>query len=52
MAGITADANSLVNEARMVAQNHLIRFNDDIPVEQLAERLCNLKQSYTQFGGT
>ncbi|KAA1472833.1 N-terminal nucleophile aminohydrolase [Dentipellis sp. KUC8613] len=51
VAGITADANSLVNYARTAAQQHLVRYNEDIPVEFLAQRLCDLKQSYTQFGG-
>ncbi len=51
VAGITADANSLVNFARQGAQSHLFTFNEDIPVEQLTQRLCNLKQGYTQYGG-
>ena len=51
VAGITADANSLVNYARVAAQKHLLSYNEDIPVEQLAQRLCDLKQGYTQFGG-
>ncbi|KAG2154382.1 N-terminal nucleophile aminohydrolase [Suillus bovinus] len=51
VAGITSDANSLVNYARTVAQQHLLQYNDDIPVELLAQRLCDLKQGYTQFGG-
>jgi len=51
VAGITADANSLVNYARTAAQRHLFSYNEDIPVEQLAQRLCDLKQGYTQFGG-
>lgn len=52
MAGITADANSLVNYAREAAQRHLFMYNEDIPVELLAQRLCDLKQGYTQYGGT
>lgn len=52
VAGITSDANSLVNYARTVAQKHLLQYNDDIPVELLAQRLCDMKQGYTQFGGT
>jgi len=51
VAGITADANSLVNYARTAAQRHLFSYNEDIPVEQLAQRLCDLKQGYTQYGG-
>lgn len=51
VAGITADANSLVNYAREAAQRHLYMYNEDIPVEMLAQRLCDLKQGYTQYGG-
>ncbi|KAN0066053.1 Proteasome subunit alpha type-3 [Thecaphora frezii] len=51
VAGITADANSLVNYARNAAQRYLATYDDDIPVEQLAQRLCDLKQGYTQYGG-
>lgn len=52
VAGLTADANSLVNYARSAAQRHLLAYNEDIPVELLAQKLCDLKQGYTQFGGT
>lgn len=51
VAGLTADANSLVNFARTAAQQHLALYNEDIPVELLAQRLCDMKQGYTQFGG-
>jgi 20S proteasome subunit alpha 3 len=51
VAGITSDANSLVNFARGVAQKHLLQYNLDIPVEQLAQSLCDMKQGYTQYGG-
>lgn len=51
VAGITADANSLVNYARTAAQRHLYSYNEDIPVELLTQRLCDLKQGYTQYGG-
>ncbi|KAG9015616.1 hypothetical protein FRB90_004724 [Tulasnella sp. 427] len=51
VAGITADANSLINYARSAAQRHLFSYNEDIPVEQLTQILCNLKQGYTQYGG-
>lgn len=51
VAGMTADANSLVNYGRNAAQKYLLSYDDDIPVEQLVQRLCDLKQGYTQFGG-
>ncbi|WVQ81283.1 hypothetical protein IAT38_003406 [Cryptococcus sp. DSM 104549] len=51
LAGITSDANSLVNYARNSAQQHLFSYDEDIPVEMLVQRLCDMKQGYTQFGG-
>lgn len=51
VAGITSDANSLVNYARTAAQKHLFSYDEEIPVEMLAQRLCDLKQGYTQYGG-
>ncbi|OMJ19605.1 Proteasome subunit alpha type-4-A [Smittium culicis] len=51
VAGITSDANLLINEGRLIAQNYLLKYDSDIPVEQLVRRLCDIKQGYTQFGG-
>jgi 20S proteasome subunit alpha 3 len=51
VAGMTADANILINTARIYAQQYLYTYNDDIPCEQLVKRLCDLKQGYTQTGG-
>ncbi|KAI5292833.1 hypothetical protein KEM52_006031, partial [Ascosphaera acerosa] len=51
VAGMTADANILINYARQAAQRHLLTYHEDIPCEQLVRRLCDLKQGYTQHGG-
>lgn len=51
VAGLTADANILINYARQAAQGYLRTYNEDIPCEQLVRRLCDLKQGYTQHGG-
>jgi 20S proteasome subunit alpha 3 len=51
VAGITADANILINYAREAAQKSLMTYNENIPVEQLVRKLCDLKQGYTQYGG-
>lgn len=51
VAGMTADANILINYARQTAQGHLQTYNEDIPCEQLVRRLCDVKQNYTQRGG-
>jgi len=51
VAGLTADANILVNYARVAAQRHTLTYGEPIPVEQLLQNVCDLKQGYTQFGG-
>lgn len=33
------------------SQGHLASYNEDMPVEQLVQKVCDLKQGYTQFGG-
>ncbi|UCG89986.1 MAG: archaeal proteasome endopeptidase complex subunit alpha [Candidatus Heimdallarchaeota archaeon] len=51
IAGLTADAHVLVNQARIQAQIHRITYNEAITVEALTRRLANLKQMYTQHAG-
>lgn len=51
VAGLTADAEILINTARVHAQNYLKTYNEDIPVEILVKRLSDIKQGYTQHGG-
>lgn len=51
VAGITSDANILINYARKQAQSHLLTYGEPLPCEHLAQRLCDLKQGYTQYGG-
>ncbi|KAI3645541.1 hypothetical protein MP228_008469 [Amoeboaphelidium protococcarum] len=51
VAGITADATILIQHARLDAQKHLMMYGEQVPVEQLVEKMCDLKQSYTQYGG-
>eukprot|EP00088_Acartia_fossae_P045689 TRINITY_DN49238_c0_g1_i1.p1 TRINITY_DN49238_c0_g1~~TRINITY_DN49238_c0_g1_i1.p1 ORF type:complete len:259 (-),score=-1.00 TRINITY_DN49238_c0_g1_i1:56-832(-) len=51
VAGITADANTLIQYGRKSALLYKFKYGEEIPVEQLVQRLCDLKQGYTQFGG-
>jgi len=51
VAGITSDANILLNHARLEAQRYTYGYQEPIPIEQLLMRVCDLKQGYTQFGG-
>ncbi|KAI3914075.1 hypothetical protein MKW92_040139 [Papaver armeniacum] len=51
VAGITSDANILINTARVAAQRYTFSYQEPMPVEQLVQSLCDTKQGYTQFGG-
>lgn len=51
VAGLSSDANILINNARLQSQRYLYTYQEPIPVEQLVQRVCNYKQAYTQYGG-
>eukprot|EP01118_Nematostelium_gracile_P009350 TRINITY_DN313_c0_g1_i1.p1 TRINITY_DN313_c0_g1~~TRINITY_DN313_c0_g1_i1.p1 ORF type:complete len:263 (+),score=77.86 TRINITY_DN313_c0_g1_i1:106-789(+) len=51
VAGITADANILINYARTSAQRYLYAYQEPVPVEYLVQQVCDWKQGYTQYGG-
>lgn len=51
VAGLTADANILIDQARLRAGRYTYQYSESIPVEQLVEHVCNYKQAYTQYGG-
>lgn len=51
VAGMTADASILVNNARVNAQQYLKLYNEEIPCESLIRKICDIKQGYTQHGG-
>lgn len=51
VAGMTADANILIDKARVEAGRYYYLYQENIPVEQLVEHVCNRKQHYTQIGG-
>ena len=44
-----ADANILINTARLAAQRHLLTYQEPIPVEQLVRALCDNKQASIWF---
>jgi len=50
--GILADARMLVDRARIESQINVLRFDEPIHVEALTKRICDIKQSMTQFGGS
>lgn len=49
--GLVADARVLVDRARVEAQINRYTYDEAIDVEQLAKRVCDYKQTYTQYGG-
>ncbi|KAF7491511.1 Proteasome subunit alpha type-4 [Sarcoptes scabiei] len=51
VAGITSDANVLINELRLIAQRYLLQYGESIPCERIVSWLCDIKQAYTQYGG-
>jgi len=50
VAGLTSDANILIDQARLRAGRYAYQYQEPIPIEQLVENVCNTKQAYTQFG--
>jgi len=51
VAGVTSDANTLLDKLRLDAQRYTYQYGEPIPVEQLVIELSDYKQSYTQHGG-
>jgi 20S proteasome subunit alpha 3 len=51
VAGITSDANILINKLRLSAAQNVYTYGESMPVEQLVTSICDLKQGYTQYGG-
>ncbi|MCS3924055.1 archaeal proteasome endopeptidase complex subunit alpha [Methanosalsum natronophilum] len=49
--GLVADARALVDKARIESQINVVSYDEPIGVEVLSKRLCDHKQTYTQFGG-
>jgi len=51
VAGITSDANILINKLRLTGAQHIYTYGESMPVEQLVTSICDYKQGYTQYGG-
>jgi len=50
-AGIVSDGRILIEKSQLLAQQHRVTYDSSIDVSSLVKEICNLKQSYTQFGG-
>merc|ERR1719258_12827 len=51
VAGLTSDANVLIQKLRVSAHQHMFTYGEHVPVESLVTSICDVKQGYTQFGG-
>jgi proteasome alpha subunit len=49
--GLVADARVLIDRARVECQINRLVYDESIGVEVLAKRVCDFKQTYTQYGG-
>ncbi len=49
--GLVADARVLVDYARVSAQINRVSYNERISLETLVKKICDYKQTYTQYGG-
>ncbi|MBW3583130.1 MAG: archaeal proteasome endopeptidase complex subunit alpha [Euryarchaeota archaeon] len=49
--GLVADARALVDRARVDAQMNRITYDEPISLHTLVKKICDFKQSYTQYGG-
>ena len=48
--GMGPDFRLLVRNARKIAQQYYMKFNEEIPVSQLVQRVANVMQEYTHSG--
>ncbi|KAF5409988.1 MAG: Proteasome subunit alpha [Candidatus Methanocomedens sp.] len=49
--GLVADARALIDRARVEAQVNKVSYDEPIGVEVLSKKICDFKQTYTQYGG-
>ncbi|MDD5502953.1 MAG: archaeal proteasome endopeptidase complex subunit alpha [Candidatus Thermoplasmatota archaeon] len=49
--GLVADARVLVDKARVESQINKVTYGEAITVPSLVKKICDLMQSYTQYGG-
>jgi proteasome alpha subunit len=51
IAGLTADARILIDNARVQSQINKLYYNEPISISMLTKKICDLKQLYTQHAG-
>jgi 20S proteasome subunit alpha 3 len=50
VAGLAADANILVDHSRARCQQYTYTYGEPMPVEDLCQLICDIKQGYTMYG--
>lgn len=50
-AGITSDARVLIEKAQVLAQQHRVTYDSEIPPELVIKEISNIKQQFTHYGG-
>jgi len=50
-AGIASDARILINQSRLIAQQHRVTYDSPIDVESIIREIADIKQQYTQHPG-
>tara|TARA_Y100000310_G_scaffold270936_1_gene285020 strand:- start:784 stop:1503 length:720 start_codon:yes stop_codon:yes gene_type:complete len=50
-AGIISDARILINQTRLIAQQHRVTYDSPIDVESIIREISDVKQQYTQHPG-
>ncbi|OXB70989.1 UNVERIFIED_CONTAM: hypothetical protein H355_005765 [Colinus virginianus] len=48
VAGLTADANILIAQARLIGQRYLYAYQEPQPIEQLVVQICDIKQDWNE----
>jgi len=51
IAGLTADARALIDQARIQAQINILNYDEKISVVDVTREICDQAQQYTQIGG-
>lgn len=49
--GLSSDARVLIDQARINTQSNKLTYDEPIDIEVLTQKICDIKQSYTQHGG-
>lgn len=50
MSGLTADARTMIDRARVEAQNYWFTYNEKMPVESVTQAVCNLAMQFGETG--